>query len=64
MADRIPYGDAVDARVRAEMRKLWTLLHPAGQQHGAVRRVFYGGATTAVVAAGAGSAQPPIVVGS
>ena len=43
LADRIPYGDAVDARVRAEMRKLWAILHPAGRQQGANRRVVYGG---------------------
>jgi 3-hydroxyacyl-[acyl-carrier-protein] dehydratase len=42
MADRIPYGDAVDARVRAEMRKLWALLHPVARQGGA-QRAGYGG---------------------
>lgn len=34
MADRSPYGAALDARVRAEMRRLWAVLHPpkaAGQ---------------------------------
>jgi 3-hydroxyacyl-[acyl-carrier-protein] dehydratase len=64
MADRIPYGDAVDARVRAEMRKLWALLHPAGRQNGELRRVVYGGAAAGVVAAGAGNSRPPIGVGS
>ncbi len=29
MADRLAHGAALDARVRAEMRKLWALLHPA-----------------------------------
>lgn len=29
MADRVPHGAALDARVRSEMRKLWALLHPA-----------------------------------
>ena len=43
LADRIPYGDAVDARVRAEMRKLWSLLQPSSRQNGTVRRVVYGG---------------------
>ena len=43
LADRIPYGDAVDARVRAEMRKLWAILHPAGRHQAANRRVVYGG---------------------
>jgi 3-hydroxyacyl-[acyl-carrier-protein] dehydratase len=43
LADRIPYGDAVDARVRAEMRKLWAILHPAGRQQAGNRRVVYGG---------------------
>ena len=42
-ADRMPYGDAVDARVRSEMRRLWTILHPAQQQGAAPRRVVYGG---------------------
>lgn len=28
MADRTPHGAALDARVRAEMRKLWAVLHP------------------------------------
>jgi len=29
MADRSPHGDAIDARVRAEMRRQWAILHPA-----------------------------------
>lgn len=28
MADRSPHGDAIDARVRAEMRRQWAILHP------------------------------------
>jgi len=28
MADRVPHGAALDARVRSEMRKLWGILHP------------------------------------
>jgi 3-hydroxyacyl-[acyl-carrier-protein] dehydratase len=43
MADRRPYGDAIDARVRAEMRKLWGILHPAARGGTAPRRVVYGG---------------------
>ena len=49
LADRMPYGDAVDARVRAEMRKLWAILHPAGRQQGAGRRVVYGGPNAGAV---------------
>ena len=42
MADRLPHGDAVDARVRAEMRKLWAVLHPAARTGGKSRRMVYG----------------------
>lgn len=42
MADRMPYGDAVDARVRAEMRKLWSILNPADRVNGLPRHVVYG----------------------
>jgi len=42
LADRQPHGEAVDARVRAEMRKLWAVLHPAGRSAAASRRVVYG----------------------
>ena len=31
MADRRPFGAAIDARVRAEMRRLWGVLHPASR---------------------------------
>ena len=51
MADRMPYGDAVDARVRAEMRRLWGLLYPVGR-HGGARRPAYGGPTAGLEAAG------------
>ncbi|NDC53564.1 MAG: beta-hydroxyacyl-ACP dehydratase [Planctomycetia bacterium] len=44
LADRQPHGDAVDARVRAEMRKMWAVLHPAGRSGGAPRRMVYGSA--------------------
>ena len=43
LADRVPYGDAIDARVRAEMRRLWALLSPVSRQEGG-RRVAYGAA--------------------
>ena len=43
LADRQPHGDAVDTRVRAEMRRLWTILHPPRQAGGGPRRVVYGG---------------------
>jgi 3-hydroxyacyl-[acyl-carrier-protein] dehydratase len=29
LADRRPHGAALDARVRSEMRRLWSLLHPS-----------------------------------
>jgi len=31
LADRQLHGAALDARVRAEMRRLWAILHPAGR---------------------------------
>lgn len=31
LADRRPHGAAIDVRVRAEMRRLWAILHPAGR---------------------------------
>ena len=43
MADRIAYGDAVDARVRSEMRRLWPILYPASRRLDGGRRVAYGG---------------------
>jgi 3-hydroxyacyl-[acyl-carrier-protein] dehydratase len=52
MADRMPYGEAVDARVRAEMRKLWAILHPTARGGGAQRRVVYGAAPAAVTESG------------
>jgi len=53
MADRVAYGDAIDVRVRSEMRKLWSLLHPASRQQGGGRRVAYGGPTVGIQARGA-----------
>jgi 3-hydroxyacyl-[acyl-carrier-protein] dehydratase len=53
MADRVAYGDAIDVRVRSEMRKLWSLLHPASRQQGGGRRVAYGGPIVGIQARGA-----------
>jgi 3-hydroxyacyl-[acyl-carrier-protein] dehydratase len=52
LADRQPYGDAVDARVRAEMRKLWAILHPAGRGAAAQRHMVYGAQAPTVTAGG------------
>jgi 3-hydroxyacyl-[acyl-carrier-protein] dehydratase len=41
LADRQPHGAAIDARVRAEMRRLWSLLHPAPRADGRPRPVTY-----------------------
>lgn len=32
MADRIAHGDAIDARVRARMRRMWSLLAPTARR--------------------------------
>ncbi|MEI7780836.1 MAG: hypothetical protein WCJ18_02785, partial [Planctomycetota bacterium] len=53
LAERQPYGEAVDARVRSEMRKLWALLHPASRAGAASRHMVYGTPN-----------QPPPVSGS
>jgi 3-hydroxyacyl-[acyl-carrier-protein] dehydratase len=66
MADRVPYGDAVDARVRAEMRKLWSILYPPSRLSGSGRPVAYG-AAVALPASGGGSPfrlASPVVAGS
>ncbi len=34
LADRTPHGAAIDARVRAELRKMWAVLHGAGKAAG------------------------------
>ena len=34
MADRRAFGAAIDARVRSEMRRLWSVLHPAARSSG------------------------------
>jgi len=44
LADRRPHGAAIDARVRSEMRRLWSLLHPAGRSATAARAAGYGAA--------------------
>jgi 3-hydroxyacyl-[acyl-carrier-protein] dehydratase len=62
MADRIPYGDAVDARVRSELRKLWGLLHPMARSAGASRHVAYGVAAPGLPSGGA--AAPALVAPS
>ncbi|MFM8379758.1 MAG: 3-hydroxyacyl-ACP dehydratase FabZ family protein [Planctomycetia bacterium] len=49
MADRLPHGDALDARVRAEMRKLWAVLHPVARQGGQPRRMVYGAGTGGLI---------------
>ena len=41
LADRQAHGAAIDARVRAEMRRLWTLLYPAPRGDGRPRHVAY-----------------------
>ena len=43
LADRLPHGAALDARVRAEMRRLWSLLYPAPRGDGRPRHVSYAG---------------------
>jgi len=44
LADRVCHGAALDARVRSEMRRLWSLLHPAPGSHGQRRPMDYGAA--------------------
>lgn len=51
LADRRPHGAAIDARVRSEMRRLWTLLHPAARTGPAIRPVIYGAAPLPAAAA-------------
>jgi 3-hydroxyacyl-[acyl-carrier-protein] dehydratase len=59
-ADRMPYGDAVDARVRAEMRKLWRLLDQSNRHQSGGRPVVYGGAAAAE---GAADVRMPLAAG-
>jgi 3-hydroxyacyl-[acyl-carrier-protein] dehydratase len=41
LADRIPHGAALDARVRSEMRRLWSLLYPVQRGNGQQQSVGY-----------------------
>lgn len=41
LADRQPHGAALDARVRAEMRRLWALLHPVARSVGSPGAASY-----------------------
>lgn len=45
LADRQAHGAAIDARVRAEMRRLWAILHPPGRP--APRHTAPGGSAAA-----------------
>ena len=42
LADKRPYGDAMDVRVRSEMRRLWTVLNPAKRGPSGAGRMVYG----------------------
>jgi 3-hydroxyacyl-[acyl-carrier-protein] dehydratase len=54
LADRLPHGAALDARVRAEMRRLWSILYPAPRRSGRPQSVPY--ASTVPVASLEGAA--------
>jgi 3-hydroxyacyl-[acyl-carrier-protein] dehydratase len=41
LADRLPHGAALDARVRTEMRRLWSILYPAPRPAGRPQPVTY-----------------------
>ncbi|MFZ4733244.1 MAG: 3-hydroxyacyl-ACP dehydratase FabZ family protein [Pirellulales bacterium] len=41
LADRLPHGDALDARVRAEMRRQWAILSPVPRSAAGSRPVVY-----------------------
>lgn len=56
LADRRPHGDAIDARVRSEMRRLWSVLHPPQRSGTQERRTVYG-----VAAAGLTQVDEPTV---
>jgi 3-hydroxyacyl-[acyl-carrier-protein] dehydratase len=51
MAERLPHGDALDARVRAEMRKMWAVLHPVARPGGQPRRMVYGAGSGGLIEA-------------
>lgn len=52
LADHRPHGAAIDARVRAEMRRLWALLHPAVRPGAVVQPAGYRAAALPAVPAG------------
>jgi len=56
LADRRPHGEALDARVRAEMRRLWSVLNPPRRADAQPRRTVY-----SLSAASPASAQPSTV---
>ena len=65
LADRLPHGDALDARVRAEMRKMWAVIHPSSRPGGVSRPVVYGPPfkTAAGLGAGTSAGQPSVAAG-
>ena len=52
LADRRPHGAAIDARVRSEMRRLWSIVHPASRPGAASRPVHYAAGPHSAAAAG------------
>ncbi len=52
LADQRPHGAAIDARVRAEMRRLWAVLHPAGRAGTVAQASGYGSAVLPAAPAG------------
>ncbi len=56
LADRRPHGDAIDARVRAELRRLWAVLNPPRRADAQPRRTVY-----SLSAAAAAAARPTAV---
>ena len=42
LADKRPYGDAMDVRVRSEMRRLWTVLNPGKRGPSGAGQMVYG----------------------
>jgi 3-hydroxyacyl-[acyl-carrier-protein] dehydratase len=51
LSDRVPHGAALDARVRAEMRRLWSLLYPTHRGPGHQRSIAYSAAFPGAVLA-------------
>lgn len=47
LADRVPHGAALDARVRAEMRRLWAVVYPTPRQSGRSQASSYASAMPA-----------------